>query len=196
MPASLCSVFGDAEELRRVGDSSRRLRRGLAICGIARDAAEQLRVVDAAERRGANGLERRSLGNGGQQLLVVQPGEGECRRRIRWRRGVGNRHEPLGVLPLQPFVSLSLRQQNEIFGSYQAVAGGTPDAHVGILAGQLAQHLQVFVVIRQCGDRLGADCGIGVLPTRLGLETIEERHGGALPTREGSSPPSAAKFTR
>ena len=48
----------------------------LRICGIAGDAAEQPGIVDAAERGGADRIERRGLGHGSELLLIVEAFEG------------------------------------------------------------------------------------------------------------------------
>ena len=78
------------------------------------------------------------------------------------------------------FVSLGPGQQHEVLSPGQPCASRAPHPDVRILPSRLAERLAVLLVIRQRRHGFGPDDWIRVLPSGLRLETIEERHGGAL----------------
>ena len=162
----------------RATASSRRLRIG----GMARDAAERLDVVHAAERRRPDGVVRRRLRDGRQLFGILEPVDRERGVGVGPRGGGRDRDEPLRDLAAEVVVPLGSRQVREQRDVRDANNGLPPHAHVLVAARQLLDHRLMFGVVRNLGHRRRADRRVRVLPSGLWLESIEERHLGALQT--------------
>ena len=103
-----------------------------AVCGSAACRATLLSsfvVVDPAERRRADGVVRRRLGDGRELLLVVEPFERQRRRGVRSApAAVASATSRSAYSRAQLLVGFRLRELDEVFDSGQAGAGRAPDA--------------------------------------------------------------------
>ena len=181
MPASLWSVLvatatSSAWSVTRLD----RFERGLRVDGMPRDAGEHLRVVNLPERRGPHRVVRRGLGDRPEVLLIAQPVERGGSVAVGLGRRVGDGHQPLGELAPQRLVALGPRDPRQVADDPDPLDGGAPDAHVFVGRGQLGDDAPRLGVVGQLRHAGKPDGRVGVAILGLGLEAIEERHGGSL----------------
>ena len=72
----------DVEQLARIGDARHGLERGLPVGRLARDAPQELDVVNAAQGGGPHRVERRHLRDGRELFRILSPLERERRSAV------------------------------------------------------------------------------------------------------------------
>ncbi len=164
----------------RVGHARERVEGGLRIAGVASDARQQLRVVDARDRGGPDRVVRRRFRNRRKVLLIAQPVEGERRVAVGLGRCGGDAHETVGQLAPKRVVFLGPCQPRQVADDANPCDGGAPDADVLVRGRQLSDDGPMLGIVRHFRQASQPDSRIRVAPLGLGLETIEERHWGAL----------------
>ena len=158
----------DVQQLRRVRDPRDRVERGLRVGGVPRELPSAFDVVHAAERRGANGVVRRGLRDGRELLRIVEPVERQRGVRV----GVGRRDrdvdQPIGELAPQIRVVLGSREPGEIVDVVDARRRRRAARARRRPLAPAPRSRPVLVVVRDLGDRRGADRRVGVLPSWVG----------------------------
>jgi len=96
------------------------------------------------------------------------------------RRSNRNLHEPIGEAASQLRVLFNPSEPCQHGDVADTIDRRIPDTSVGVRRGKLLDHSAMLVVVRDFRDRCCADRGILVLPSGLWLESVEERHSGAL----------------
>ena len=166
----------DIQQFGRIRKARDRVERGLRVKGMPGNAAERLRLVHAAERRGANRVVRRGFRNRGELPRIVESVERQRGSGIGRGRRDGDFDEAIRDGAMKIGVLFGARQTGEYRRIADAIDGGGADANVGVRRGQFLDCASVFLVVRDLGDRGGADRRIRVLPAGLRLESVEERH--------------------